>query len=68
MTADCFVQTYNRARTELRRVIADAGPVIGCAALMATVGETVERLLKQDYETGECAMVQNETAPRRGRR
>jgi hypothetical protein len=29
--------------------------VIGCAALIATVGETVEHLLKQDRETGESA-------------
>ena len=50
-----ILQAYARTRVGLQRVLADAGPVIGCATLMATVGETVERLLKQDYETGESA-------------
>lgn len=54
-TPRLILQAYFRVRVGLQRVLADAEPVAGCAALMATVGETVEHLLKQHQETGESA-------------
>lgn len=57
MTTDDVLQAYGRVRVALRRVLGEAEQTIAYAALMATVGETVERVLYQDPVSGERAFV-----------